>query len=240
MPRLPLVGITCYTPAADGSENYSLPQQYVACLRAAGLEVAILPDGDAAMIERLDGLVLAGGGDLDPELYGGSAHPTIYHVDRRRDEFELRLLDRALAAGMPILAICRGMQILNVAFGGSLVPHIPERYGLRVAHRLPPRKPVPHAVIVRAETRVAQALGGRKRVEVVSWHHQAPDAVGEGLAVVAHAPDGVIEALEADDCAWVVGVQWHPELDAARNPAQADLFRGFAAAAAGWTKGGSA
>ncbi len=232
----PLVGISCYTPrGSDDQRYYQLPRQYVDCLAEAGLEAAILPTGSGSVLDRAGGLVLVGGGDLDPRTYGGKPHPTNYMVDAERDAFELRLLDRALAAGMPVLAICRGMQILNVAFGGDLVAHIPERYGTTVCHRLPPREPVAHPVSVTANTRLAAALGDTE-VQGMSWHHQAVDAVGEGLLVTAHADDGVVEGVETEDGSWVVGVQWHPELDAAENAPQRALFRAFAEAVGRWSR----
>jgi len=224
-----VVGVSCYTPRGSDGKNFSLPFEYISSLQRAGLGAIILPtDASIAVLERIDGLVLAGGGDLEPASYGGQTHATNYMMDGERDAFELRLLDRALTAGLPVLAICRGMQILNVAFGGDLHAHIPERYGGRIAHRLPPREPVQHDVSVREGSRLAGAVGAL-RIQVMSWHHQAVDSVGEGLEVVAHADDGVIEALEFDDSAWVVGVQWHPELDADENRHQAALFEEFAA-----------
>ncbi|RMF24469.1 MAG: gamma-glutamyl-gamma-aminobutyrate hydrolase family protein, partial [Deltaproteobacteria bacterium] len=224
-----MVVISCYTPCGEDDSSYRLPREYIDCLTAAGLETIIVPAGSGAALDRADGLVLAGGGDIDPRTYGGKPHPTNYMVDHERDTLELRLLDRALAAGMPVLAICRGMQILNVAFGGDLVAHVPERYGEAVRHRLPPREPVAHQVRVACGSRLAAALGATE-VCVMSWHHQAVDAVGEGLSVSAHAEDGVVEALETEDGGWVLGVQWHPELDAREKPPQRRLFDDFAAA----------
>ncbi len=235
----PLVAISCYTPCGGGNaQYYQLPREYLDCLAAVGLEVMILPGGGGSALEQVSGLVLAGGGDLDPRTYGGKPHPANYMVDAERDAFELRLLDRALAAGMPVLAICRGMQILDVGFGGNLVAHVPERYGTRVCHRLPPREPVAHPVSVTPGTRLASALG-ETDVRVMSWHHQAVDAVGEGLLVTAHAADGVVEGVETEDGSWVVGVQWHPELDATENAPQRALFHAFAESVGEWSRSGT-
>jgi len=180
--------------------------------------------------QRLDGLVLAGGGDLDARRYGGHPNQYSYMVDPQRDGFELALADYAIGAGLPLLAICRGLQILNVTRGGSLIAHLPERYGERVAHRLPPREPVAHSVSVAPGTKLAKILG-EGSFEVMSWHHQAIERLGEGLVAVAHADDGVIEAVELDAPGWLVAVQWHPELNAATSRAQARLFEGFVQAA---------
>ena len=198
-----VVGVTAYTPRGGDGKSYSLPCEYVDSLLAAGVEPVLLATGDAgAQLEVLDGLVLAGGGDVDPQVYGGSGHETVYMVDRRRDEFELELARTSLSLAMPLLAICRGMQILNVALGGTLLAHIPERYGDAIAHRLPPRKPVPHRVAVAEGSELAEIVGAGN-VEVVSWHHQAVDRLGRGVRVVAQATDGVVEAVAL---LWVAGI----------------------------------
>ena len=231
-----LVGVTSYTPAVSDKRSYVLPCQYVDCLRRAGVDVVLLPLGSApSLLERLDGLVLAGGGDIDPELYGGRVHATTYMVDRTRDDFEIELLQEVIVREMPVLAICRGMQVLNVARGGSLVAHVPERYGETVTHRLPPREPVAHPVEVALASRLA-GLVGDGVLEAVSWHHQAVDRLGNGLRVVASAADGVIEAVEATDAEWIFGVQWHPELNADSNRRQAALFVSLAVAAAAYSR----
>jgi putative glutamine amidotransferase len=226
-----VVGVTAYTPAGGDGKSYALPCEYVESLLAAGVQPVLLAAGDAgAELGALDGLVLSGGGDVDPEVYGSKGHTAIYMVDRRRDEFELELVRVSLARGMPLLAICRGMQILNVALGGTLVAHLPERYGDSVAHRLPPRKPVAHQVEVAAGSELAGIVGAGT-IGVMSWHHQAIDRMGRGLRAVAHAPDGVVEAVALEVGHWVVAVQWHPELSAASDARQAALFLAFAAAA---------
>lgn len=226
-----LVGVTTYTPAGEDKKGYSLPCEYVDALAAAGADVVLLPPAtNVDLLSRLDGLVLAGGGDLDPATYSGSLHETIYMVDPRRDEFELGLLERALRYDMPVFAICRGMQVLNVHLGGTLLAHVPERYGETVLHRLPPREPVAHPVTISPRSRLAGFVGCEATVEVISWHHQAIDVAGEGLRVVARAADGLPEAVETDAGTWVFGVQWHPELNAARERSQAALFDEFTAA----------
>jgi putative glutamine amidotransferase len=233
----PLVGITTYTPPSDEKRQYSIPGEYVDAVRAAGIEVLLLAEGDAeACLRPLDGLVLSGGGDLDPETYGGEVHEKTYMVDRERDRFELELAQLVLDKGMPLLGICRGLQILNTALGGSLVPHVPERYGEVIAHRAPPREPIAHDVEVLATpSRLAAAIGSGS-AKILSWHHQAVDRLGQGLTVTARAADGLIEALEPDGDGWVVAVQWHPELNAATDSKQAALFEAFRNAAAQYRK----
>ncbi len=226
---LPVVGVTSYTPAGSSANGYWLPRDYLDCLQAAGLQPVLLADGEAsACLARLDGLVLSGGGDIDPALYGGSAHPATYFVDRGRDEFERALIAAALATEMPILAICRGLQLLNVHCGGTLFPHVPDRYGAEVAHRDPPREPVPHQVRLEADCRLAQILGS-DTVTTVSWHHQSIDRLGHGLRVVGRAADAVVEAVELDGQPSVLAIQWHPELAAPGISRQAALFEAFAA-----------
>lgn len=229
----PLVGVTSYTPVGSGPPSYSLPCDYVAALEAAGAAVVLLPGGDVrSLLSRLDGVVLSGGGDIDPARYGGPPHETTYMVDEARDTFEFSVLEETLERGMPLLAICRGMQVLNVALGGTLVTHLPELYGDRVIHRNPPREPVPHEVVVREDSQLARCIGSGTH-EVVSWHHQAVAELGRGLTPSAHAADGVVEALDVDTASWVAAVQWHPELNAATSPAQAKLFSAFVDGVAG-------
>jgi putative glutamine amidotransferase len=227
----PLIGITTY---GRGDENeYRLPAEYADAVRRAGGIIILLAPGTAEagrLLDLLDGIVLAGGGDLDPALYGGSAHEMVYNLDAERDASELSLARGAVERGTPTLAICRGVQVVNVALGGSLVEHVPDVYGDAIAHRLPPRVPTEHAVSVRAGSRLAAVLGATDLV-VASWHHQALRDVAPGLEVAALAPDGVIEAVEMPGHPWLFGIQWHPELTPAREPAGERLFAALVAAA---------
>ncbi|NNL66113.1 MAG: gamma-glutamyl-gamma-aminobutyrate hydrolase family protein [Myxococcales bacterium] len=214
MARPPIVGITAYgREAGPRGEQFSLPTAYVAAVRAAGgVPVLLPPDEDSVehALEAVDALVFAGGGDIDPAFTGG-AHETNYSVDAERDRFEVALMEAALAAEVPTLAICRGLQILNVARGGSLHAHLPEVFGDAVDHRVAPLDPVPHDVTLEPGTAL-ETLYAAGEMRIASWHHQAVDRLGADLRAVAWAPDGVVEALELSGAPWLVAVQWHPEL----------------------------
>jgi len=229
--RRPLIGISSY--ARDGDPPvFSLPCGYVDAVRAAGATPVVLPPGEAEparLLEVVDGLILAGGGDIAPAAYDGEPHETIYSVSEERDQFEFALVRAALVRpSTPLLCICRGMQVLNVACGGSLHAHVPERFGATVAHRLPPRLRSQHAVRIAAESFLAR-LVGIGEPEVCSWHHQAIDRLGNGLRPVAWAEDGVIEAIEHTTHSWCIGVQWHPEMQLG-DANQQRLFAGLVTA----------
>lgn len=222
--RRKLIGVTTY--GRDEVGSFSLPAVYVdAVQRAGGVGVLLPPvvDYEEEDLGQLDGLILTGGGDLDPKHYQENGHPTVYMVDAERDVCELALARRAVEMELPTLCICRGLQVLNVALGGTLVPHLPDVVGQRIAHRVPPRRPSWHEIRVRPGSRLAQVLGAERALPA-SWHHQAVDRVAPGLEAVAHASDGTIEALEMPDHPWLLAVQWHPELTAMHDPAQQALF----------------
>jgi putative glutamine amidotransferase len=164
------------------------------------------------LLMRLDGLLLTGGGDLDPGTFGGVAHDQNYSVSSERDRFEVELVRGALAAGLPTLAICRGMQVLNVALGGDLHPHLPDVVGDSVAHRVSQTEAALHSVRVEPASALRRLLGADTLESVPSWHHQGVDRLGAGLRPVAWAPDSVVEALELAGEPQVAAVQWHPEL----------------------------
>ena len=220
----PRIGITIYDPNAD--DRYHLPTAYVSAVRRAGGVPLLMPPGEPRIDEwanMLDGLVLTGGGDIDPELYAGDDHELVYDVSRVRDVDEIHLAKRLISTGLPALCICRGMQILNVACGGTLITHLPDTVGEEVAHRRPDRGPLPHDVSLTPGTRLAEVMGATEMAPN-SWHHQALDRLGTGLDVIARAPDGVIEAVSVADRATLTAVQWHPEITAADDPAQQRLF----------------
>jgi putative glutamine amidotransferase len=162
------------------------------------------------IVERLDGICLSGGPDIEPACYGAAAHPELGPTEPEVDLFELGLVRAARRRGLPVLAICRGMQVLNVARGGTLAQHLPDLSD-RVAHRqtAPASQPT-HGVAISADTRLAK-IAGTDRLDVNSFHHQAIDRLGAGLEPVAWADDGVVEAVEAPGDAFTVGVQWHAE-----------------------------
>jgi putative glutamine amidotransferase len=185
------------------------------------------PEAALEILDRVDGLMLLGGGDLDPARYGAEPHPEVYGVDPDRDAVEIALVRAAADRGIPTLAICRGIQVVNVAFGETLVQHLPDVPGL-VQHGVPGGgTPARHTVKVTPDTRLAEAVG-RESVECSSHHHQALDRLGDGLVVTSRADDGVIEAVELDGPGWMVAVQWHPEDTAAEDAAQQALFDALA------------
>jgi putative glutamine amidotransferase len=210
----PVVGVTL----GDGDEPgiHAMREDYVRSVEQSGAVPVVLPPvspGDVpALLERLDGVLLSGGVDVDPVLYGQAPHPKLGRVNRRRDDFELALTREALRRDVPILAICRGHQVLNVATGGTLVQDIPSIVGGAVKHDGPgPRWRRAHRLEVTAPSRLREILG-QDAVSVNSIHHQAVDRIGEDLAVSARCPeDGVIEGLEMPGRRFVVAVQWHPE-----------------------------
>ena len=211
--------------------GYAVPEAYVLALtRARAMPVLLPPVGGRAVEEALvafDGLLLAGGGDIEPARYGAGDHPAQYGTDPGRDELELELARAAVATELPTLGICRGVQLLNVAFGGTLVQHLPERDGL-VEHRNEAKQTL-HAVEVAPGSRLAAALG-QLEATCLSHHHQGLDRLGDGFRPVAWAPDGLVEGIERDR-GWTVGVLWHPESTAAADPVQHRLLAGFVAAA---------
>lgn len=229
--KAPRIGITTY--ARDERGRYTLPGEYVEAVERAGgvpLLLPPVPQHAARYLELVDGLVLAGGGDLDPDTYGGARHATIYNLDTRRDALELALARRIVELGVPLLAVCRGLQVLNVALGGTLIEHLPDAVGDSVAHRAPPRDPVPHPVRIAPGSLLARTAGATEMAPL-SWHHQAVRELAPGLRAVAHAPDGTVEAVEAPRHPWLLAVQWHPELTAASDPAQQRLFDALVAKA---------
>lgn len=226
----PVIGITTY--GCDERKRYSLPVEYVAAVqRAGGLPLLIPPGSERPerYLDLVDGIILAGGGDLDPKHYGGDQHETLYGVDLARDELELALAREIVRRRQPAFAICRGMQVLNVALGGTLIEHLPETFGEKVLHRKPPRDPTPHGVRITPASRLA-TIAGVTEMQPLSWHHQGIRALAPGLKAVAHAPDGAIEAVELESHPWLIAVQWHPELSAETDPSQQRLFDALVAA----------
>ena len=243
----PLIGLTTseirhpvkeeQIPHADAArEEVVLGNGYMRAIAKAGGAPVVLPPLDPelapSMVAPLAGLCVSGGPDVDPDSYGSAERherlgPTVPEIDR----FELAAIAEARRRGMPVLAICRGAQVLNVAHGGDLIQHLPDEVGETVRHqRETPTNPVIwHEVEVDPDSVLARALG-TNRLEVNSFHHQAPRHVGDGLRVVARAADGVVEGMEGPGADFEVAVQWHPE-GIVDRPEQLALFRAFVDAA---------
>ncbi|MFE1234427.1 gamma-glutamyl-gamma-aminobutyrate hydrolase family protein [Streptomyces sp. NPDC058745] len=207
----PLIGVTTYLDRARwGVWDMAaalLPAPYPRLVQASGGLAAMLPPGDPAtaaeVVARLDGLVVAGGADVEPVRYGAAPDPRTGPPARARDAWELALIEAALASGTPLLGICRGMQLLNVALGGTLIQHLDghvEAVGVIGRHAV---KPVPGTLYASLAPELA---------EVPTYHHQAVDRLGRGLVPAAYAEDGTVEAVELAGPGWALGVQWHPEM----------------------------
>jgi gamma-glutamyl-gamma-aminobutyrate hydrolase PuuD len=214
----PLIGLTAYGERASyGVWNHDvvlLPGSYVDMVAAAGGVPVLLPPRAQAVAaaDRLDGVLLSGGPDLAADLYGADPHPRAGSPRRGRDAAELAVAARALELGLPVLGVCRGAQVLNVALGGTLVQHLPDVVG-HDGHNPSPGVFGPVSVTLDPGSRVAAAVGDR--VEVRCHHHQAVARPADGLVVTGRAADGTIEAIEHPGRPFVLGVQWHPEQDAA-------------------------
>lgn len=246
MPRLPglrapvsspRIAVSGLVRRVDGVDRTGVNSEYVAAVLAAGgLPLVLSPllraTRAADALDGCQGLLLTGGADIDPARYAAAPSPALESVEPLRDEFELALLAAARARRMPVFAICRGIQLVNIAAGGTLWQDLPTERPGPVAHRqaAPPAEPT-HSVRVAPGTRTADLLGaGALRVN--STHHQAVRVLGAGLLETAWADDGVVEAVEAEDPGeWLVAVQWHPERGSA-GAADRALFAGFVAAAA--------
>jgi putative glutamine amidotransferase len=237
-----------------------LPLPYVQAVEAAGGRARVVstfepnpteetPDGldathgldplDPSILEGASGLLIPGGGDIDPELYGKTRHPRTHNVSQRRDRFELTLLAEALERDMPIMAICHGMQLLNVCFGGTLVQHIADSPRRLNHDRDRPRAEPAHGLHL-AEGSLLAEIFGSVSVQINSHHHQGLDGAAPPLEEIGWAEDGVLEAVVSSEHSWVVGIQWHPEAMAPVDAAQHRLFEAFVAAAESFSMAGPA
>jgi putative glutamine amidotransferase len=239
----PLIGVTTsevrpaerVTPLPEGEplgKEMALGITYLKAIEAAGgLPLVMPPLAEEAiepLLDRLDGICLSGGPDLDPSLYEAEPHPELGPIEPDLDRFELAIAARADAREMPILAICHGTQALNVVRGGALHQHLPD-LSTEFAHRQTnPSTEASHPVVVDPDSQLWEAFGGGEIevTDVNSFHHQAIDRLGHGLRVSARAPDGTIEAIEDPDRRFLIGVQWHAETLVHRT-AEAELFRRF-------------
>lgn len=210
----PLIGIGSDIHLVPGERDRAFAYvTYVDALRRAGAVPVVIPpqpENAAEVLEAVDGLVLAGGYDCDPAVFGEKALPSVEPMDVRRQENDLSLAKLARERGMPTLGICLGVQVMNVAAGGTLIQDIPSQLETEIEHVSDPEDRARHDVLVESDTRLGRILGAAE-LNVNSSHHQAIRDVGRGLRVTAHAPDGVIEGLEDPKHPFYVGVQWHPE-----------------------------
>ena len=213
----PRIGVTGVTRAVLGADRSGVNSAYVrAVLRAGGIPLILVPligvEYNGPILDAIDGLLLTGGEDVDPAFYGHEPHPALESVDQVRDAFELALFHDAWARRMPVLAICRGIQLVNVALGGSLWQDIPAERPGALLHRQPDgRDARTHDVNIAPGSRLAMALG-TTRCEVNSFHHQSIRDLAPGLVITARAPDGEIEGVETTPPdPWLLAVQWHPE-----------------------------
>lgn len=231
----PLIGITAFHTRHITPPHLplvALGQRYVTAIEAAGgVPLIVSPGLDdenlQVIFERLDGVLLPGGGDIDPACYGETPHPSLTETNVERDHLELSLARCAVDANKPLLAICRGIQVLNVALGGSLVQDIPTQIANALPHTFDetkvPREFTAHVVHIEPNTQLHGVMGV-DRADANSWHHQSLKQVAPGLNVVARSPDGVIEAVEMPERRFIIGVQWHPEWLYDRQPEMKRLF----------------
>jgi putative glutamine amidotransferase len=236
---IPVIGITSNSVAGDEkrSAQVTLSQTYIqAVLRAGGAPILLPPDlaGEAlqSVLDHLDGLLISGGSDIDPARFNGVPHPRVYGIDPARDEMEIMLVRLATVQGKPFLGICRGIQSINVALGGSLFTDIGDQLSGALHHDCYPdlsRDYMAHTVAVTPESRLASILKDAI-VPVNSLHHQGIERLAPMLQPVAIAPDGLIEAVELEDHPFGLGVQWHPEC-LQEHPAQRAIFSAFIEAA---------
>lgn len=206
---------------------YVVPDLYVEAVRKAGGIPILLPPGETAIeqvLELVDGIIVTGGGDITPEAYGGDKeHPAVNRLDKERDDFEFELIRKvAERKDKPVLCVCRGMQVLNVALGGTMYEHIPDVREVDT-HRNEVGYWQIHEVTVDADSKMADAMDSQT-VNTYSGHHQAVKDIANGLRVVAKSPDEIVEGLESSSHPWMIGVQWHPEKSAREDATQQALF----------------
>jgi putative glutamine amidotransferase len=230
----PIIGIGSDVHHVEGKRDSAFAYlTYVESLRKAGAIPVVIPpqpENAAEVVEQLDGILLAGGEDADPALYNEERHPTVTEVmDPRRQSNDVALARAARQRGIPTLGICLGMQVMNVAAGGSLVQDIDSQVGTDIRHASVPEDRARHDVLVEQGTQLASILPAAE-LNVNSSHHQAIRKVAEGLRITAHAADGVVEGLEDPRHPFYVGVQWHPE-DMSGESSAAALFEAFLKAA---------
>ncbi|MFP4134076.1 MAG: gamma-glutamyl-gamma-aminobutyrate hydrolase family protein [Halothece sp.] len=232
MSKPPIIGIT--TEGRDDCARFRLYANYADSIRHAEGVPILLPPGEThidRLLDLIDGLVITGGGDVDPQRYLSIGHATISEVDRERDEFEFTLAEKVLASKKPVLGICRGMQILSLASGlPELVPHLPETYGDTVLHAGNRHRFIPHQVSLNLNSRLYDIIG-KTQFTVMSLHHQGIEATPPHWQAVGYSEDGLIEAIEHQSHPWAIALQWHPEMSPADENHQ-KIFQAFVQAAA--------
>lgn len=233
MSTKPIIGIGSDILTVPGKREQAFAYlTYVESLRRAGAVPVLIPpqpENADELVESLDGILLAGGFDCDPELYGEEPHPTVETMDSRRQSNDMSLARASRERGIPTLGICLGLQMMNVAAGGTLVQDIDSELETEIQHASEPEDRARHDVLIDKGTRLSGIVGERE-LNVNSSHHQAIRQVGQGLRVTAHAPDGVVEGLEDPRHPFYVGVQWHPE-DMKGEDSAGSIFGAFVDAA---------
>lgn len=233
----PIIGVTSpMSTNASGSPVLQLGQAYIDAIQKAGGIPLVIPIGIdqvkiKSLLSRLDGLLLSGGGDIDPRTFKGASHPKVYGTSPERDSLEFYLLEEAVTSNKPFLAICRGIQVLNVAFGGDLYTHIQDQVEKSLKHDWFPKFPrdkLAHTVRLIPGSKLHRIFN-TDEIRVNSLHHQGIKTVGKGLKATAFAPDGLVEGLEVDGAGFALGVQWHPECLPDDTKMQ-DLFKAFISA----------
>lgn len=232
------------TKPTIGVTRCSKVEDYVSSIEQSGARARVLEVSESPrkVLNEIDGVLLTGGGDVDPVLYGEDRHPTVDDAEPGRDEFEIDLVRRAMATDMPVLAICRGAQVLNVAAGGTLVQDIPSAIPSELTHQIKePKSAIAHVVTVTPGSRLERVLGtavdAAHTCRVNSRHHQSVGRLGSDLVTSATAADGIVEAIERPNANFCLGVQWHPE-NFWRTGEFRPLFDAFVAAARERTEGG--
>ncbi|WP_420628766.1 gamma-glutamyl-gamma-aminobutyrate hydrolase family protein [Candidatus Leptofilum sp.] len=239
--RKPLIGCTTYRKISDQTppiDLLGLMPAYLDAIVAAGGVPVMIPLGLSAddlreIIQQMDGILLPGGGDIKPSVYQGNGHPTVSGIDEDRDRVELTVARTAISQQKPLLAICRGMQVLNVALGGTLWEDVELLMPQAMHHEFVnthPRNYLAHDVTIEPDSLLARQLGGTETA-VNSLHHQGIRRLADDLRATAFAPDGLVEGVEVIDHPYAVGVQWHPENIIHNAPHMLGLFRGLVEAA---------